>query len=88
MKTGKIWIGVSLTVGVALGLMAGTPLRANSSGGYSCEKQWVLTFPAGQGNPLYCAQFEDGTQRCSVEALDIPTACANPALRDGLLMLR
>jgi hypothetical protein len=87
-KTKRIWLYLSVVSGVVFAATIGSPLRANNNSGYACSRQWVITFPSGQGNPLYCAQFEDGSQRCSVDASDVPTACDNPSLRDSMLMLR
>ena len=69
-------------------ITTGTPARVQGTQKYMCEKTWTLVFPAGLGDPLYCGRFEDGGERCSPEAADIPIACGNPAVRDNLLILR
>jgi hypothetical protein len=88
MKMGKTWFYGCITVSVAMVMTVGAPLRANMDKKHSCQKRWTITFPAGQGSPLHCAEFEDGSQRCSPDALEMPSACGNPSLRENLLILR
>jgi hypothetical protein len=88
MKTNKTWIYGFVMLSVAGMLTIGAPLRANLDQKHSCIKTWTITFPAGQGGPLHCARFEDGGERCSPDAMDIPTACENSSARENLLILR
>jgi len=88
MESKKVWICGIVTMSVAFVLTVGAPLRANVDQKFSCAKTWTITFPVGQGSPLHCAKFEDGSERCSPEALDVPSACGNPSARENMLILR